>query len=58
MTEHQIATFMEERKWDYRAFGFAAALIESIPIAGLFFSISNRIGAAMWAHGKHNSSPT
>jgi hypothetical protein len=30
------------------AFGFAAALLESIPIAGLFFSISNRIGAAMW----------
>jgi len=41
---------MEERKWDYRAFGFTAALVESIPLAGLIFSISNRIGAAMWAH--------
>jgi hypothetical protein len=30
------------------AFGFAAALLESIPIAGLFLSIPNRIGAAMW----------
>jgi hypothetical protein len=29
------------------AFGFAASLLESIPIAGLFFSIPNRIGAAM-----------
>ena len=33
------------------AFGFAAALAERIPIVGLLFSISNRIGAAMWAHG-------
>lgn len=72
MTPEQIATFIEERKWDYRgmscavgplfggllnstvlfiAFGFAAALAERIPIVGLIFSISNRIGAAMWAHG-------
>jgi len=33
------------------AFGFAAALVESLPIVGLIFTISNRIGAAMWAHG-------
>ncbi|KAI0754700.1 hypothetical protein C8Q80DRAFT_1094824 [Daedaleopsis nitida] len=50
MTPDQIATFVEERKWDYRSFGFAAALVERIPIVGLVFSISNRIGAAMWAH--------
>ena len=34
------------------AFGFAAALLESIPVIGLAFTISNRVGAAMWAHGK------
>ena len=33
-------------------FGFAAALLEGLPIIGLIFTISNRIGAAMWAHGK------
>lgn len=33
-------------------FGFAAALVESLPIIGLFFSVSNRIGAAMWAFGR------
>ena len=33
------------------AFGFAAALLESIPIVGLAFMVSNRVGAAMWAHG-------
>lgn len=73
MTPLQIATFMDEHKYDYHgmhsrryktksiampnhrlftvAFGFAAALLESIPLAGLFFTISNRIGACMWAFG-------
>ncbi|WRT64340.1 uncharacterized protein IL334_001272 [Kwoniella shivajii] len=49
MNNDDIWRWVEERKWAYRAFGFAASLIESVPIIGLFFSISNRIGAAMWA---------
>ena len=32
-------------------FGFAAALLEGLPVIGLVFTISNRVGAAMWAHG-------
>ena len=32
-------------------FGFAAALLETLPFVGLIFSVSNRVGAAMWAHG-------
>ncbi|KAF9031822.1 hypothetical protein BDZ89DRAFT_1101048 [Hymenopellis radicata] len=50
MTPEQIDIFMEERKWDYRTFGFAAAILEGIPILGLVFTVSNRVGAAMWAH--------
>lgn len=50
MTDEQVAVFVEERKWDYRAFGFTAALLEGLPILGFVFTISNRIGAAMWAH--------
>ncbi|KAJ7503046.1 hypothetical protein B0H11DRAFT_1987586 [Mycena galericulata] len=50
MTDKEIAVFMEERKWDYRTFGFTAALLEGLPIVGLIFTISNRVGAAMWAH--------
>ncbi|RDB14562.1 hypothetical protein Hypma_016293 [Hypsizygus marmoreus] len=50
MTEKEIAVFMEERKWEYRIFGFTAALLEGLPIIGLVFTISNRVGAAMWAH--------
>jgi len=41
---------MEKRKWDYRTFGFTAALLEGLPVIGLLFTISNRVGAAMWAH--------
>jgi hypothetical protein len=75
MTPHEVAVFIEERKWDYRCkllllfipsilsvtdvfilvFGFAAALLEDIPIIGLMFTISNRVGAAMWAHGTSSS---
>ena len=33
-------------------FGFAAALLEALPFIGIVFSISNQVGAAMWAHGK------
>ncbi|KAI0698014.1 hypothetical protein BC835DRAFT_1405525 [Cytidiella melzeri] len=50
MSEEQVATFIEERKWDYRAFGFTAALLEGLPLIGFVFTISNQIGAAMWAH--------
>ncbi|KAJ7099532.1 hypothetical protein B0H15DRAFT_1002605 [Mycena belliarum] len=50
MNDKEIAVFMEERKWDYRTFGFTAALLEGLPIVGLIFTISNRVGAAMWAH--------
>ena len=32
-------------------FGFTAALLEMIPFVGLIFTVSNRVGAAMWAHG-------
>ncbi|KAI0321205.1 hypothetical protein OF83DRAFT_1100720 [Amylostereum chailletii] len=50
MTRRQIAVFIVEHKYHYRAFGFAASLLESIPFLGIIFSVSNRIGAAMWAH--------
>ncbi|KIK68240.1 hypothetical protein GYMLUDRAFT_35616 [Collybiopsis luxurians FD-317 M1] len=49
MTPAEVAVFMEEHKWDYRTFGFTAALLEGLPIIGLVFTISNRVGAAMWA---------
>ncbi|KAH8822637.1 hypothetical protein DL96DRAFT_1618552 [Flagelloscypha sp. PMI_526] len=49
MSPVQSKTWVEERKWDYRVFGFFAALLEGLPIVGLFFNVSNRVGAAMWA---------
>ncbi|KAL5536153.1 hypothetical protein ACEPAF_4258 [Sanghuangporus sanghuang] len=50
MTKDQISIFVKERKPQYISFGFAASLLEGLPIVGLVFSISNRAGAAMWAH--------
>ena len=46
----QIELFVIERQTQYRSFGFVAALFQRLPIVGLVFRISNRIGAAMWAH--------
>ncbi|GAC98216.1 urease accessory protein UreD [Pseudozyma hubeiensis SY62] len=50
MSPFQIELWITERQHAYRSFGFVAALMERIPLIGLIFSISNRIGAAMWAH--------
>ncbi|GJJ09361.1 hypothetical protein Clacol_003583 [Clathrus columnatus] len=54
MSDNEVALFMEERKWDYRGQSdnghdntHANLPYISKPLA---FSISNRIGAAMWAH--------
>lgn len=37
----------------YLAFGFAAALLEAVPFIGIFFTVSNRVGACMWAFGEY-----
>ncbi|KAH9973378.1 hypothetical protein BGW80DRAFT_1310487 [Lactifluus volemus] len=50
MTKVQIAVFITEHHWDYWLFGFTAALLETLPFIGMVFSISNQVGAAMWAH--------
>ncbi|WFD36949.1 hypothetical protein MCUN1_003841 [Malassezia cuniculi] len=50
MSEQEIALWIEERQASYWTFGFTALLLERIPFFGIIFSISNRIGAAMWAH--------
>lgn len=50
MSPPQIALWVQEREASYWTFGFAALLLERIPFFGIIFSISNRIGAAMWAH--------
>lgn len=43
---------VHEARYSLAAFGFTAALLEGLPLVGLIFNISNRIGAAMWAHGR------
>jgi hypothetical protein len=51
LTDPQRATKSDVLLYTLIAFGFVAALLEDIPIIGLAFTVSNRIGAAMWAHG-------
>ncbi|KAI3620051.1 hypothetical protein CBS9595_002018 [Malassezia furfur] len=50
MTPQQVEVWVEERRTSYWLFGFFAMLLERVPLLGMAFSISNRIGAAMWAH--------
>lgn len=50
MQDEQITLWITERRIDYMLFGFFALLLERIPFFGLIFSVSNQIGAAMWAH--------
>jgi len=38
-------------------FSFTATLLEVLPIIGLVFTVSNRVGAAMWAYGMLRCSP-
>jgi len=47
MSALQVELWVTERQFEYRSFGLAAALLESFPILGMAFSISNRVGAAM-----------
>ncbi|WFD27927.1 hypothetical protein MNAN1_002935 [Malassezia nana] len=50
MNAQQQSIWVEERRTAYFVFGFVVTVLEHIPVLGLIFSISNRIGAAMWAH--------
>ncbi|GAA95833.1 uncharacterized protein L969DRAFT_18258 [Mixia osmundae IAM 14324] len=50
MSAFEQELFITERIYEYRAFGFVAAVLERLPIVGIVLSISNRIGAAMMAH--------
>lgn len=50
MSPKQVDVWIEERRTSYWLFGFAAQTLERVPFLGMLFSVSNRIGAAMWAH--------
>ncbi|KAK8230483.1 hypothetical protein HDK90DRAFT_512618 [Phyllosticta capitalensis] len=41
--------FVEANEAAYAGFGFAATLLEIVPVVGLFFSFTNAVGAALWA---------
>jgi len=49
MSKSQRDDFIEKRKPAYTSFGVPAVLLELVPIAGIFFSFTNTVGAALWA---------
>ncbi|KAF1965093.1 hypothetical protein BU23DRAFT_585202 [Bimuria novae-zelandiae CBS 107.79] len=49
MDKRQKEEFIEARKAAYTSFGVPATLLELVPFAGIFFSFTNTVGAALWA---------
>jgi len=49
MTKSQVADWTSERAGAYTGFGIPATLLETVPIAGIFFAFTNTCGAALWA---------
>ncbi|KAF1838533.1 hypothetical protein BDW02DRAFT_627058 [Decorospora gaudefroyi] len=49
MKKERKERFIEERKAAYTSFGIPAVLLELVPVAGIFFSFTNTVGAALWA---------
>jgi len=55
---------ISDNKAAYTSFGVAASVLEMIPVASIFFSFTNTVGAALWAAdmekgnvGEHGTSP-
>ncbi|KAK7743824.1 hypothetical protein SLS53_003843 [Cytospora paraplurivora] len=45
----QKSAWVQDHVGPYTAFGTVATLLEMIPFAGIFFSFTNTVGAALWA---------
>jgi len=58
MNKTQKEDFIERRKAAYASFGVPAVLLELVPIAGIFFSFTNTVGAALWAADIEQKSAT
>lgn len=60
MNSSQKDKFVEERQAAYTSFGVVSTLLEMVPFAGIFFSFTNTVGAALWAadiEQKTNTAP-
>ncbi|KHN98842.1 uncharacterized protein MAM_03304 [Metarhizium album ARSEF 1941] len=45
----QRREWVERHAGAYTAFGFVATLLEMVPVANIFFTYTNTVGAALWA---------
>ncbi|KKY24751.1 hypothetical protein UCRPC4_g02280 [Phaeomoniella chlamydospora] len=48
-SKSQKDAFVEQNRAAYTSYGVVAALLEMVPIASIFFSFTNTVGAALWA---------
>ncbi|KAF2271192.1 hypothetical protein CC78DRAFT_528103 [Lojkania enalia] len=49
MGKKERDAFVDQRKAAYTGFGVPAVLLELVPVAGIFFTFTNTVGAALWA---------
>jgi len=54
----QREAWLKENTAPYTAFGTVATLLELIPVASIFFSFTNTVGAALWAADIENEGTT
>jgi hypothetical protein len=45
----QREKWIEDHKAAYTSFGLPATLLETVPVANVFFAFTNQVGAALWA---------
>ncbi|PHH90006.1 hypothetical protein CDD83_4739 [Cordyceps sp. RAO-2017] len=48
-SKSQRASWLEKHTGPYTSFGLIATVLEMIPLASLFFTFTNTVGAALWA---------
>jgi len=48
-TSPKLKEWVEKNKGAYIGFGTASQLFEMIPVASIFFTFTNHVGAALWA---------
>lgn len=48
-TNNQRSSWLERHLGPYTSFGLVATVLEMVPIANIFFTYTNTVGAALWA---------
>ncbi|KAI9822027.1 MAG: hypothetical protein M1832_003199 [Thelocarpon impressellum] len=58
MPPSQAEEWVQKRQGAYTSFGLVATALELVPVASIFFSFTNTVGAALWAADIESGSTT